>query len=208
VRYSHIREEKNVELTERQKDILRYIEKTVREKGFPPTIREIGKRFSFSSTGSVRDHLRALVNKKYIECVPGVSRGIRLLRGTLYPSIPVAGRIIAGEPELALENIEGEIRADEKLAGDGRSFALKVKGDSMVDAGIREGDYVVVRPQSACEQGEIVIALIGEEATVKRFGRRGRTLILEPANAAYKPIVVDDRVKIVGKVVGLIRYYR
>jgi len=195
-------------LTERQKEILDYIEKKVREDGAPPTIREIGKKFSFSSTGSVRDHLKALVDKKYIECMPGVSRGIRLLKRSLYPSVPVAGRILAGGPDLALENIDGEIQVDEKLAGDGRSFALKVKGDSMVDAGIREGDYVVVKPQSTCEQGEIVIAMIGDEATVKRFGRRGKSILLEPANPDYKPIAVDERVKIIGKVVGLIRYYR
>jgi len=197
-----------MELTERQKEILGYIEKTVRDKGYPPTIREIGERFSCSSTGSVRDHLKALANKKYIECMPGVSRGIRLLKKSMYPSIPVAGRIVAGEPELALQNIEGELKVDEKLAGDGKTFALKVKGDSMAGAGIREGDYVVVRPQESCGEGEIVIALIDDEATVKRFARKGKGFFLEPANPAYKPIPVDGRVKIIGIVTGLVRYYR
>ncbi|HNS33478.1 MAG TPA: transcriptional repressor LexA [bacterium] len=197
-----------MELTERQKEILDYIEKRIRENGSAPTIREIGERFSFSSTGSVRDHLRALADKKCIECMPGISRGIRLLKKSLSRSIPIAGRIIAGKPELALEDTDGEIEAGEKLSGRGKNFALKVKGDSMAEAGICEGDYVIVQPQNTCEQGEIVIAMLGEEATVKRFRRRGKTLLLEPANPAYKPIVIDNSVKIIGKVIGLIRYYR
>jgi len=196
-----------MKLTERQKEILGYIEKRIRENGSAPTIREIGERFSFSSTGSVRDHLRALADKKYIECMPGISRGIRLLKKPLSRSIPIAGRIIAGKPQLALEYIDGEIETGEKLAGSGENFALRVKGDSMVEAGICEGDYVIVKPQSACEQGEIVIAMVGEEATVKRFRRTGKKLLLEPANPAYKPIEIDNDVKIIGKVVGLLRYY-
>lgn len=194
-------------LTKRQREVLDYIERHIREEGLPPTIREIGARFALSSTGSVRDHLRALSEKKYIECIPRAARGIRLLRGESYVPVPVAGRIAAGVPELATEDIEGGISVDVKLAGGGSNFALKVKGDSMIDAGIREGDYVIVRPQRACGPGDIVIALIEDEATVKRFVRQGGRFVLEPANQAYEPVQLDSNVKIIGKVVGLMRYY-
>jgi repressor LexA len=196
-----------MELTEKQREILRYIEEFAGENGAPPTIREIGSRFSLSSTGSVRDHLKALAAKRYIDCIPGKSRGIKLLRKTRLSSIPVAGRIVAGAPGLATENIDGEIEVGERLAGR-VSFALRVKGDSMAGAGIQEGDYVIVHQQSTCEQGEIVIAMTGDEATVKRFRRKGKKIILEPANPAYSPIETDGDVRIIGKVVGLIRYYK
>ncbi|MCK9265550.1 transcriptional repressor LexA [bacterium] len=197
-------------LTEKQQKILDYIKKQIQENGYPPTIREIGEKFSLSSTGSVRDHLKVLSDKKYIERLPGISRGIRLQDKPLQSSstsIPVVGRITAGKPELAIEDIEGTICIDKKLVDKGTTFALKVKGDSMIDAGIQEGDYVIVKPQNVCEQGEIIIALIEGEATVKRFKRKGNNLFLQPANPSYEPIKIDERVKIIGKVVGLIRYY-
>ncbi len=198
-----------MELTERQREILEFIYTHIREEGTPPTVREIGRRFSLTSTGSVRDHLSALVRKGYIEKIPGLSRGIRLVKevfSDLY-SIPIVGKIVAGEPELAIEDIEGRLIVDRKLAKSRKNFALRVSGDSMVEEGIMEGDYVVVRPQPAAEQGEIVVALIGDEATVKKFKRKGKSIKLLPANPSYSPIELTDDVTIVGKVIGVIRHY-
>ena len=198
-----------MELTERQREILEFIYTHIREEGTPPTVREIGRRFSLTSTGSVRDHLSALVRKGYIEKIPGLSRGIRLVKevfSDLY-SIPIVGKIVAGEPELAVEDIEGRLIVDRKLAKSRKNFALRVSGDSMVEEGIMEGDYVVVRPQPAAEQGEIVVALIGDEATVKKFKRKGKSIKLLPANPSYSPIELTDDVTIVGKVIGVIRHY-
>ncbi len=198
-----------MELTERQREILEFIYTHIREEGTPPTVREIGRRFSLTSTGSVRDHLSALVRKGYIEKIPGLSRGIRLVKevfSDLY-SIPIVGKIVAGEPELAVEDIEGRLIVDRKLAKSRKNFALRVSGDSMVEEGIMEGDYVVVCPQPAAEQGEIVVALIGDEATVKKFKRKGKSIKLLPANPSYSPIELTDDVTIVGKVIGEIIHY-
>jgi len=197
-----------MELTEKQRKILNYIESQLREKGYPPTIREIGRRFSISSTRGVRDHLKALANKKYIERIPWASRGIRLLKENDRLSIPIAGRVVAGAPELALEDIEGELKVDERMKKHEKTFALKVKGESMAGAGICEGDYVVVRPQNTSQPGDIVVALIEDEATIKRFVQKGNRFFLEPANPSYQSIEVSEKVKVIGKVVGLIRYYR
>ncbi len=198
-----------MELTGRQKEILEFIYTHIREEGYPPTVREIGEKFSLTSTGSVRDHLNALIRKGYIEKTPALSRGIRLAKETITDlySIPIVGKIVAGEPELAIENIEGRLIVDKKLAKSRKTFALRVKGDSMIEEGIMEGDYVVVRPQPAAEQGEIVVALIGDEATVKKFKRKGKSIKLLPANPSYSPIEVTEDVTIVGKVIGIIRYY-
>ena len=198
-----------MELTGRQKEILEFIYTHIREEGYPPTVREIGKKLSLTSTGSVRDHLNALIRKGYIEKTPALSRGIRLAKETITDlySIPIVGKIVAGEPELAIENIEGRLIVDKKLAKSRKTFALRVKGDSMIEEGIMEGDYVVVRPQPVAEQGEIVVALIGDEATVKKFKKERKSIKLLPANPSYSPIEVTEDVTIVGKVIGLIRHY-
>ena len=208
------------ELTRRQKEILDFISETTEKNGFPPTIREIGKKFRISSTNGVRAILSALSVKGYIRRKPLLSRGIEVLRavsssiGQVKPalvSVPLLGRISAGLPVLAVENVEGSIGIDKTLfPGDG-IFFLKVTGDSMRDAGILNGDYVLAQQQNTADKGEIVVAMIGDEATVKRYFPEKNKVRLEPANPEYGPIVVEKRTPdffIAGKVIGLLRKYR
>ncbi|HVP35781.1 MAG TPA: transcriptional repressor LexA [Terriglobales bacterium] len=208
------------ELTRRQKEILDFISETAEKNGLPPTIREIGKKFRISSTNGVRAILSALIAKGYIRRKPLLSRGIEVLRsvsnsfGQVKPalvSVPLLGRISAGLPILAVENVEGSIGIDKTLfPGDG-IFFLKVTGDSMRDAGILNGDYVLAQQQNTADKGEIVVAMIGDEATVKRYFPEKNKVRLEPANPEYGPIVVEKRTPdffIAGKVIGLLRKYR
>ena len=198
-------------LTEQQQKLLAFITDFLRSKGHPPTIREIGRAFGYRSTGTVRDHLRALENKGQLKTVRGKSRGLfpqnwsRLLRGELAP-VPILGRVPAGSPLLAEENIEGTVDLSREFAGE-KVFALKVQGDSMVDAGICEGDLVVVRAQDHAEAGTIVVATVDGESTVKRLTKRAGKSWLQPANARYQPIAVEGDTKILGKVIGVIRSY-
>jgi repressor LexA len=208
------------ELTRRQKEVLDFISETTEKNGFPPTIREIGKKFRIASTNGVRAILSALSVKGYIRRKPLLSRGIEVLRsvsssiGRVKPalvSVPLLGRISAGLPVLAVENVEGSIGIDRTLfPGDG-IFFLKVVGDSMRDAGILNGDYVLAQQQNTADKGEIVVAMIGDEATVKRYFPEKNKVRLEPANPEYGPIVVEKRTPdffIAGKVIGLLRKYR
>ena len=201
------------ELTQRQKEVLDFISEMTEKKGFPPTIREIGQKFKITSTNGVRAILSALSSKGYIRRKPLISRGIELLKAVrpelVY--VPLVGRISAGLPVLAVENIEGNIGIDKALfPGDG-IFFLKVIGDSMKDAGILNGDYVLAQQQKTAEKGEIVVAMIGSEATVKRFFPEKNRVRLEPANPEYGPIIVEKKTPdffIAGKVIGLLRKYR
>lgn len=208
------------ELTRRQKEVLDFISQTTEKNGFPPTIREIGKKFRIASTNGVRATLSALSAKGYIRRKPLLSRGIEVLRsvsssiGRVKPalvSVPLLGRISAGLPILAVENIEGSIGIDKTLfPGDG-IFFLKVVGDSMRDAGILNGDYVLAQQQNTADKGEIVVAMIGDEATVKRYFPEKNKVRLEPANPEFGPIIVEKRTPdffIAGKVIGLLRKYR
>lgn len=199
-------------LTEKQRGILDYIYKMVKTTGYPPTIRQIGTEFGISSTNGVRAHLRALQKKEFIKRTAYTSRGIELLspgfRSALHKEtmhVPVVGRVAAGSPVLAVENIEDTLVLDKDLVRGEELFALKVQGDSMIEAGILSGDYVLVRPQSSADNGAIVVALLGEEATVKTFYREpdGR-IRLQPANARLEPILVDSA-HVLGRVVGLLR---
>jgi repressor LexA len=198
------------ELTEKQRHILDYILEMVRTRGYPPTIRQIGTRFKISSTNGVRTHLSALERKGYIRRAPWSARGIELVREMMPEAegeaiqIPVLGKVAAGQPILAQENLSHHIFVDRTLAKDRGVFALKVQGDSMIEAGILDGDYVLVRPQPTAENGEIVVAMIEDEATVKQFFRESDTIRLQPANARLSPIRVRD-VQILGKVTGLFR---
>ena len=199
-------------LTKKQNEILQYIKKCLQEQGYPPTIREIAERFSFQSTGTVRDHLKALTAKGFIERIPGASRGLRLIKREFLPSnlvsIPIVGHISAGGPKLAFEDIQGNLAVDRTIITAKGTFALRVEGDSMMGKGIFKGDYVVVKPQPAAQNGDVVVALIDdEEATVKEFRRKNGLIQLLPANPIYEPIEVDERVKIIGRVVGLIRKF-
>ncbi|MDH4222509.1 MAG: transcriptional repressor LexA [candidate division Zixibacteria bacterium] len=201
------------ELTARQKEVLGFISKTIEENGLPPTIREIGKKFRIKSTNGVRAILSALSHKGYIRRKPLVSRGIELFRSvrTNLVSVPLVGRISAGLPVLAVENIEGTIGIDKSLFPGEGVFFLKVAGDSMRDDGIFDGDYVLAQQQKTAQKGEIVVAIIGDEATVKRYFPEKNKVRLEPANPDYGPIVVEKKTPdffIAGRVIGLLRKYR
>lgn len=199
------------ELTEKQRQILDYILEMVRTRGYPPTIRQIGTRFKISSTNGVRTHLSALERKGYIRRAPWSARGIELVRDMMPESaegdavqIPILGKVAAGQPILAQENLQGHLYIDRSLARDRGVFALKVHGDSMIEAGILDGDYVLVRPQPTAENGEIIVAMIEDEATVKQFFKEADAIRLQPANARMQPIRVRD-CQILGKVTGLFR---
>ncbi|NWF50475.1 MAG: transcriptional repressor LexA [Ignavibacteriaceae bacterium] len=213
------------QLTERQEEILLFIEQFRTENGYPPTLREIGKRFNISSTFGVKRHLEALVKKGYLNIESNASRGISLIKSDEYLSskifqvnerqdnfgkIPIVGRVAAGYPILAAENIEGTVIIDYtflKRAED--CFALRVKGDSMIGDGIFEGDIVIVNPTAEVSNGEIVVALLEDEATIKRYENKHNQIKLIPANDKYEPILVSDpeSFRIVGKVTGVIRWF-
>ncbi len=197
------------DLTNRQRKVLDFITNYLRDTGYPPTIREIAGEFRISSKGAY-DHLVAIEKKGYIRRDPAKPRAIELMDfvpGRAYGpviEIPVVGRVAAGEPLLASQNIERTITLSNDLIRTEEPFALRIKGESMMGAGILEGDYVIVKQQQDADQGDIVVALIGDEATVKRFYRAGDHIRLQPENPTMKPIIVKD-VTILGKVVGLFR---
>jgi len=199
------------DLTSRQQKVLSCILDSIRANGRPPTVREICRVFGYRSTGTVRDHLRALEAKGHLKKLPGKSRGLvprnwPAILQERFPPMPILGRVPAGGPLLAEENIEGTLDLTEEFAGQ-KVFALKVHGDSMIDAGIHEDDLVVVRAQNHAEPDDIVVALVDGESTVKRLARRAGKLWLQPANARYQPIPVEGDTKVLGKVIGVIRSY-
>lgn len=205
-----IEEEVFEDLTERQKGILQFVGEYTEESGYPPTIREIGRKFSISSTKGVKLHLDALEKKGYLRRAGRGARAISVRTHSPPPTrlVPLVGRVAAGEPLLAEENIEGWMALDSSLAGKEQCFLLRVRGDSMVEDGILDGDLVLVRPQQIAQNGETVVVMVEDEATVKRFRRRGRSIELLPANQAMKPIVVpadSAEIRILGKVVGVVR---
>ncbi len=192
---------------ERAGQILAFIQGFTRENGFPPTIREIGEAFDISSTNGVRYYLKMLEKDGQLKRSGRISRGIGPTAPAPATGIPILGRVAAGQPILAEENHEGALEPN-ALFGDPRGlFALRVRGDSMVDAGILPGDYVVVRHQEDARAGEIVVALVGDEATVKYYRPRADSVELVPANAKYEPIVVaeESEFRILGTVRGVIR---
>ena len=198
-------------LTRRQQQTLDVIEGTINREGRPPTIRELGRALNIASTNGVRYLLDVLVRKGYIRRRSRISRGIELLRRrrpeNLRP-VPLVGRVAAGEPILAEENIEEVFFVDSTFLTSGDLFALRVKGESMTGAGIFDGDVVFARKQPLAQPGDIVVAVIGDEATVKRFYPENGRIRLEAANPDYGPIIVDRAVpgfRMAGKVVGLIR---
>ncbi len=209
-----------IQVTERQQEILTFIQQYKDENGFPPTLREIGKQFGISSTFGVKRHLDALVKKGYLNIESNSSRAISFVknlsvdkevvleRNELFTKIPVIGRVAAGTPITAIENIEGNIIVDSSFIKKTQdSFALKVKGDSMINAGIFEGDVVIVSPTAEAFNGQTVVAMIDDEVTVKVFQKKNNKILLVPENDKYKPIEVEKTkdFKLVGKVVGLVR---
>jgi len=194
----------------RTREILTFIEQFHRERGFPPTIREIGKAFDIASTNGVRYHLHLLEKMGMIRRGQKISRGIESTRpasGRSHSGIPILGRVAAGQPILAEESYEGRLETDQLFGNPGELFALRVRGDSMVDAGVFENDYVVVRSQTDAAPGEMVVALIEDEATVKFYRPAAGRIELVPANANYQPIVVDRarEFRLLGVVRGLVR---
>ncbi len=208
---------KEAELTKRQEEILEFIKTHVEKSGFPPTILEIQKEFSFKSPNAVQDHIRAIERKGLIRRSPNKWRGLELV-GTAKTkneaaqlstiAVPLIGRVAAGSPILAEENIEGIISVDRSLVHRAtKLFALHIHGDSMIKAGIYDRDIVVAQQQSVAENGDIIIALLGNEATVKRFYRKKNIVFLKPENDTMRPIKVNKRedFRILGKVVSTLR---
>src|SRR5262249_55616772 len=190
-------------LTEKQQAILGFVEKYVKENGFPPSVREIGKRFGIYPA-TVQDHISALERKGYLQKTRFQSRAISVTpqaRSLAKGAVPVIGRVAAGPPLFAEENIQEIVQLPSNWTPS-NTFLLKVEGDSMVGAHILDGDYVLVHAQASAQSGEIVVALLGEEATVKRFQKTANGVELRPENPAFKPIVVSsetERFRIVGK---------
>jgi repressor LexA len=198
-------------LTSRQEQLLRLIEDSLAARGYAPTLQEMARALRVASLQGIKDHLTALERKGYVRRPVGKRRAIEIVHRIvpLEGTIPVLGRVAAGQPVLAAENQEGTLRLDPALLGSGEHFALRVQGDSMLGAGIESGDYVIVRQQDAANPGEVVIALLGEDVTVKRLQRKGKALFLEAANPAYPPISLRQSPvpRILGKVVGLYRNF-
>lgn len=212
-------------LTPRQREVFEFIKERIGQTNRPPTLREIGIKFEISSTNGVRSILAALVKKNFIARSPKLSRGIDLpstVREPRIPTdfsetaskvleIPIVGRVAAGAPILAVENLEGTVVVDRDfLMRQQNVFALRVHGDSMKDAGIHHGDLVFARQQNTAERGQIVVALIGEETTVKYYFPEAGRVRLEPANDAYGPIIVDNSTpdfSVLGRIIGVMRKY-
>ncbi|NLK09155.1 MAG: transcriptional repressor LexA [Firmicutes bacterium] len=202
-------------LTKRQREIFLYIRDQVKEKGYPPSVREIGTGVGLSSSSTVHGHLRRLEKKGYIKRDPTKPRAIEILyadpethttnlESKELVRIPVLGNVTAGVPILAVQNIEDYFPLPRDFASSEAAFMLRVKGDSMMEAGILNGDYVIVRQQHDASNGEIVVAMIEDEATVKRFYKESGYIRLQPENPAYEPIITKNA-HILGKVIGVLR---
>ena len=205
------------ELNKREKAILKFIEKQVIEKGYPPSVREIGKAVDLSSTATVHGYIAKLTKKGYIQKEDQKGRTLKLLKGGLYEKeskpvysgkemveVPVVGKISAGAPILAVENVVDTFPIPIDFVGNSESFMLTVRGESMVEAGILDGDYILVKASNTARNGEIVVALIEDEATVKTFYKETDHIRLQPENSSMDPIIVPD-CKILGKVAGVFR---
>ena len=199
-------------LTDRQASVLAFLKDHLEKRGFPPTMREIARHLRLRGPKGIQKHLAALETKGYIRRRPGLSRAMEVIGGPggtagRSTALPVVGQVRAGRPILAVEQIEEHLHLDRSFAPPD-AFALKVTGDSMIEAGIHEGDYAVVRPQQQARNGDVVVALLNDEATIKRFYKDRDRVRLEPANARMKPIVVrpgEEEMRIIGKVVAVIR---
>lgn len=207
-------------LTQRQRETLAYIAEMVAGRGYPPSVREIGEALGLASSSTVHSHLQALQRKGYLRIDPTKPRAIEVLfdpetglaaeRGPTR-SVPLLGRIAAGTPIMAEENVEEILPMPADLLGDGNLFMLQVAGDSMIDAGIFDGDYVVIRQQPTAHSGEIVAAMVPSqytdtpEATVKRIRHRGGSIMLEPANPSLQPYEAPPGTEVLGKVVAVFR---
>jgi len=203
-------------LTQRQQDIIAFIERTVNDRGYPPSVREIGEAVGLTSPSTVHSHLATLQRLGFLKRDPTKPRAIEVrydpnsgaaLERRPVRHVPLVGDVAAGTDVLAQENVEELLPLPADFCGDGDLFMLRVRGESMIDAGILHGDYVVARAQTVAERGDIVVAGIpGEEATVKTYGRKGNKVVLTPANPALEPMSFDaDEVSVFGKVVSVLR---
>ncbi|MBM4055072.1 MAG: repressor LexA [Planctomycetes bacterium] len=202
----------NTALTKKQADFLDFLKGYSREKGYPPTVREIMRGLGLSSTNIVKKYLDVLVRKGYIKKQHNSPRAIEIVETPREYSetkaIPIVGKVRAGAPHPAIEDITGYLTVDKAICRTDNAFFLQVEGDSMINAHIQEGDLVLVKPQQVANNREIVVALINDEATVKRFYKKGNTLELHPEHPTMKPIVIkgeQDEVRIVGKVTAVVR---
>jgi len=199
------------ELTDRQKEVLGYIETFIDENPYPPTIREIASHFSMSVKGAY-DHLKALERKGRLRAGGGRSRKIELIGRSARNArqatveLPLLGSVAAGKPIFAEENYESTIHVPEAMVGQSRCFALRVRGDSMINAGILDGDLAVIEQRQLAEDGEIVVAAIEDAVTLKRFYKEKARVRLEPENPAYSPIFTQDA-RILGRLRGIVRTY-
>ncbi|SHH81911.1 transcriptional repressor LexA [Desulfosporosinus lacus] len=199
------------DLSARQTNILEFIKQEIRKKGYPPAVREIGEAVGLLSSSTVHGHLQTLEDKGYIRRDPTKPRAIEILDSSSEAlemkkvvQVPIVGHVTAGQPILAVENIEGTFPLSADFVRHDNIFMLRVQGESMIGAGILDGDYIIVRQQSDARNGEIVVALIGDEATVKRFFKERTLIRLQPENPSMEPIYSQD-VSILGKVVGVFR---
>lgn len=204
----------NPELTSEQQRVYSFIVKHRGETGFPPTVREIAVELGYKSPNNVRQHLRLIEQKGFLRLLPGKARGIEIIAaaddsGEQEDGVPLIGAIAAGKPITAIENIDGYLKLDRTIFKGEGLFALRVKGDSMSGIGILDKDIVVVKPKIHAEDGEVVAAIVDEEATLKRFFKRGDHVILHPENPAYQDRVFTsaNSIRIAGKLIGVIRKY-
>lgn len=203
----------NGNITEKQSEILEYIKAQILERGFPPAVREICEAVHLKSTSSVHSHLETLEKNGYIRRDPTKPRAIEILDESFnltrreMAQVPIIGRVAAGEPLLAEQNIEDYFPIPVERLPNNQTFLLRVRGDSMVNVGILDGDYILVEQRPTAENGEIVVALVEDGATVKRFFKEGGHYRLQPENDAMDPIIVDE-VTILGKMIGLLRFMR
>jgi repressor LexA len=198
-----------LDLTKRQKEIFDFIGRYASKYGYPPTVREIGKAVGLHSSSTVHAHLANLEKSGLLRRDPSKPRAIELLvdrakKAIRQPGLPLVGQVAAGQPVLAEENIEEYLDVPDVIGGEDGDYVLRVRGDSMKNAGILENDYVVVSRADDADDGEIVVALIGEEATVKRYFREADHIRLQPENEAMEPIRTTDA-KLLGRVVGVFR---
>jgi len=201
------------DLSTKQLEILNYMKMEINKKGYPPSVREICEAVSLRSTSTVHGHLAKLEDKGYIRRDPTKPRAIEILSNDTFNdfsykkemvNVPIIGKVTAGQPILAVENIEDTFPLPIEFIDNGNTFILKIKGDSMIEAGILNNDYVVIRQQSFAANGDIVVALIDDEATVKRFYKENDHIRLQPENSLMDPIILND-VTILGKVIGVFR---
>ena len=198
----------DLNLTKRQKEIFEFVKRYSAKHGYPPTVRDIGKAIGLTSSSTVHAHLANLEKLGLLRRDPSKPRAIELLvdraKAAVTGAMPVVGQVAAGQPVLAEENIEEYVQVPDQAGGEDGEFVLRITGESMKDAGILDGDHVVVRRQETATDGDIVVALVGEEATVKRFFKESDHIRLQPENSALQPIRTPDAT-VLGKVVGVLR---